>query len=72
MSITDVSIKNPVFAWMMMASTILFGIIAVSRIGISQYPDVDYPTVSVSISWPGAAPSAVEREILEPLEQALA
>ena len=72
MNITDVSIKNPVFAWMMMASTILFGIIAVSRIGISQYPDVDYPTVSVSVSWPGAAPSAVERELLEPLEQALA
>jgi multidrug efflux pump len=71
-NITDVSIRNPVFAWMMMASTILFGIIAVSRIGISQYPDVDYPTVSVSVSWPGAAPSAVERELLEPLEQALA
>ncbi|MEP7125410.1 MAG: efflux RND transporter permease subunit [Byssovorax sp.] len=72
MNITDVSIKNPVFAWMMMASTILFGILAVSRIGISQYPDVDYPTVSVSLNWPGAAPSAVERELLEPLEQALA
>jgi hydrophobe/amphiphile efflux-1 (HAE1) family protein len=71
-NITDVSIKNPVFAWMMMASTVLFGILAVSRIGISQYPDVDYPTVSVSVSWPGAAPSAVERELLEPLEQALA
>ena len=56
----------------MVRSTILFGIIAVSRVGISQYPDVDYPTVSVSVSWPGAAPSAVEREILEPLEQALA
>jgi len=36
-NITDISIKNPVFAWMMMASTILFGIIAVSRIGISQW-----------------------------------
>jgi multidrug efflux pump subunit AcrB len=71
-NITDVSIKNPVFAWMMMASTILFGILAVSRIGISQYPDVDYPTVTVSLSWPGAAPSAVEREVLDPIEQALA
>lgn len=71
MNITDVSIKNPVFAWMLMASTILFGIVAVTRIGISQYPDVDYPNISVSLSWPGAAPSAVEREIIEPLEQAL-
>ena len=72
MNITDVSIKNPVFAWMMMASTILFGIVALSRVGISQYPDVDYPNVSVSLSWPGASPSAVEREVLQPIEQALA
>lgn len=55
-----------------MAVTILFGVLAASRIGISQYPDVDYPNISVSVSWSGASPSAVEREILEPLEQALA
>lgn len=72
MNLTDASIRNPVFAWTLMASTVLFGLIAVSRIGISQYPDVDYPNITVSLSWPGAAPSAVEREIIEPLEQALA
>src|SRR3954469_21651166 len=71
MNITDVSIKNPVFAWMLMASTILFGIVAVSRVGISQYPDVDYPNITVSLSWPGASPPAVERELIEPLEQAI-
>ncbi|MBX3187090.1 MAG: efflux RND transporter permease subunit [Labilithrix sp.] len=71
MNITDVSIKNPVFAWMLMASTMLFGIIAITRVGISQYPDVDYPNISVSVSWPGASPSAVEREIVEPLEQSI-
>lgn len=72
MNITDVSIKNPVFAWMLMASTMLFGIVAITRVGISQYPDVDYPNISVSVSWPGASPSAVEREIVEPLEQSIA
>jgi hydrophobe/amphiphile efflux-1 (HAE1) family protein len=71
-SLTTVSIKNPVFAWMLMASTLLFGLIAATRMGISQYPDVDYPNVTVSLSWPGAAPSAIEREILDPIEQALA
>jgi hydrophobe/amphiphile efflux-1 (HAE1) family protein len=70
-SLTDISIKNPVFAWMMMACTILFGVIAVGRIGISQYPDVDYPNINVQISWPGASPAAVEREIVEPIEQAI-
>jgi len=70
-NITDISIKNPVFAWMMMASTMLFGIIGLTRVGISQFPDVDYPNISVSISWPGASPPAVEREIVEPIEQAI-
>jgi hydrophobe/amphiphile efflux-1 (HAE1) family protein len=71
LNITDVSIKNPVFAWMLMASTMLFGIIAIARVGISQYPDVDYPNISVSVSWPGASPAAIEREIVEPLEQSI-
>ncbi len=71
MNVTDVSIKNPVFAWMLMACTMLFGIVALSRIGISQFPDVDYPNISVSVSWPGASPPAVEREIVEPIEQAV-
>jgi hydrophobe/amphiphile efflux-1 (HAE1) family protein len=72
LNITDVSIRNPVFAWMLMACTILFGLVAASRIGISQYPDVDYPNITVSVQWPGASPAAVERELLDPIEQALA
>jgi hydrophobe/amphiphile efflux-1 (HAE1) family protein len=70
-NITDVSIKNPVFAWMLMASTVLFGIVALTRIGISQYPDVDNPNITVSLAWSGASPPAVERQIIEPIEQAI-
>jgi len=67
----DVSIKNPVFAWMLMASTMLFWHCRHIAYCISQYPDVDYPNISVSLSWPGASPSAVEREIIEPIEQSI-
>jgi hydrophobe/amphiphile efflux-1 (HAE1) family protein len=56
---------------MLMACVTLFGIVAITRVGISQYPDVDYPNITVSVSWQGAAPPAVEREVLEPIEQAL-
>ena len=71
MKITEVCVKKPVLAWMMMAATIVFGIVAGTRIGISQFPDVDFPTISVNVSWPGAAPEVVENDIVETLEEAL-
>jgi multidrug efflux pump len=71
MRITEVCVKNPVLAWMLMAATILFGVVAGTRIGISQFPDVDFPTISVSVSWPGAAPEVIENDIVETLEGTL-
>jgi multidrug efflux pump len=69
--ITEACIEKPVFAWMLMAATIVFGGIAASRIGISQYPDVDFPTISVGVSWEGAAPEVIENDVVEMLEEAL-
>ncbi|WP_375744956.1 efflux RND transporter permease subunit [Corallococcus interemptor] len=71
MSITDVCIKKPVFAWMIMAATIIFGLVAAQRIGISQFPDVDFPTINISVSWEGANPEAVESDVVEPIEEAV-
>ncbi len=70
MKITEVCIEKPVFAWMIMAATVVFGGVAASRIGISQFPDVDFPTINVGVSWEGAAPEVVEHDIVEPLEEA--
>jgi multidrug efflux pump len=71
LNITEVCLRKPVLAWMMMFGTILFGIIAVTRIGISQFPDVDNPTVSVSVAWPGGSPEDVETGIINPIEDAM-
>ncbi|MFI5288921.1 MAG: efflux RND transporter permease subunit [Polyangia bacterium] len=71
MSVTDVCLRRPVLAWMIMAGTILFGVIAAARIGVSQYPDVDNPTISVSVSWPGASPEDIETGLITPLEDAM-
>lgn len=71
LNITDVCLRRPVFAWMIMAGTVLFGLLAVMRIGVSQFPDVDNPTVSVSVSWPGASPEDVETGIVNPIEDAI-
>ncbi|MGE0638916.1 MAG: efflux RND transporter permease subunit [Thermoanaerobaculia bacterium] len=71
MKLTEACVEKPVFAWMLMAGTVLFGLVAASRIGISQMPDVDFPTINVSASWEGAAPEVIENDVLQPLEEAL-
>jgi hydrophobe/amphiphile efflux-1 (HAE1) family protein len=71
MKITEVCIEKPVFAWMIMAATVVFGGVAATRIGISQFPDVDFPTISVNVAWEGAAPEVVEHDIVEPLEESV-
>ena len=71
MNLTEVCVKKPVLAWMLMAATIVFGVVAGGRIGISQFPDVDFPTINVSATWEGAAPEVMENEVVEPLEETL-
>ncbi len=71
MNITEVCIRKPVFAWMLMAGTVLFGAVALTRIGISQFPDVDFPTISVSVTWEGAAPEVIEHDVVEIIEEAV-
>ena len=71
MNITDVCIKNPVLAWMIMAATVLFGVVAGQRVGISQYPDVDFPTISVGLTREGAAPEVMENDVVEIVEENL-
>jgi len=71
MKITEVCINKPVLAWMMMIATVVFGLVAATRIGVSQFPDVDFPTITVSVDWPGATPEAVEQDVVELIEEAV-
>jgi hydrophobe/amphiphile efflux-1 (HAE1) family protein len=70
-TLSDISIKNPVFAWMLMLALIVFGAISLNRLGISQMPDVDFPTLSVDVTWEGAAPTVMEAEIVDRLESSI-
>jgi len=67
-TLSDVSIKNPVFAWMLMAALILFGIIGFSRLGISQMPDVDFPSININVNLEGASPEIMESDVADVLE----
>jgi multidrug efflux pump subunit AcrB len=70
-NITEVCIRKPVLAWMLMTATVVFGAVALSRIGTSQFPDVDIPTINVSVEWEGAAPEVIEQDVVEILEESL-
>src|SRR3954453_16547976 len=71
MGLPELSIRRPVFAWMIMAALILFGALSFKKLGVSQLPDVDFPVVSVSLSLPGAAPEVMESQVIDPLEDAI-
>ncbi|MFS4459836.1 efflux RND transporter permease subunit [Bdellovibrio sp. HCB2-146] len=71
MRISDVSIRNAVFAWMLFFAFIIFGGISFYRLGVSQLPDVDFPVVNVAVTLQGAAPEIMETSVVDPIEDAL-
>lgn len=71
MTLSDISIKNPVFAWILMFGLMLFGMIGLTGMGISQLPDVDFPVVTVSVTWEGASPDTVESAITDVIEDSI-
>lgn len=71
MSLSDISIRKPVFAWMLMAAMIIFGYISMKKMGVSQMPDVDFPVVNVGVTYEGAAPEVMELDVIDPIESAV-
>ncbi|MBI1991909.1 MAG: efflux RND transporter permease subunit, partial [Candidatus Omnitrophica bacterium] len=71
MTLSDFSIKKPVFAWMLMAALIVFGTISFRRMGVSQLPQAEFPVVSVDLAWEGAAPEVMETDVVDIVEDAI-
>ena len=71
MTLSDFSIRRPVFAWILMFALIFFGILSFQRMGINENPDVEYPIITVRFSYDGATPAVIEKDILEPAESVL-
>jgi hydrophobe/amphiphile efflux-1 (HAE1) family protein len=71
MSLSDISIRKPVFAWMLMAAMIIFGYLSMRKMGVSQMPDVDFPVVNIQVVYEGAAPEVMELDVIDPIESAV-
>ncbi|HVP87459.1 MAG TPA: efflux RND transporter permease subunit [Casimicrobiaceae bacterium] len=71
MWITRVSIKNPVFATMVMVGIMVLGAFSYARLRVEQMPDVTLPYVDIETVYPGASPEVVETDVSKPIEEAV-
>ena len=70
MNLSDVSIERPVFTWMMVLALATFGVMGFSRLGVDQFPDMEFPYVGVMLEYKGASPSTMEEEVVDVVEEA--
>ena len=70
MFISDFAIKRPIVTITAMLALVAFGVAAWFNLQTDEFPDVQQPVVAVTIAYPGASPETVEREIIDPIEDA--
>ena len=65
------AIKQPIAVAALVFLIVAFGLVALQKIPIQMTPDIDKPILQVRVSWPGASPEDVEREVVTRLEVAV-
>ena len=69
MNISENFIRRPIATSLIMAGIAMFGVIAYRALPVSDLPQVDYPTITVSASLPGANPDTMASAVATPLER---
>ena len=70
MVISDFAIKRPIITIVVMVALVIFGIFALIRTDVDEFPDITQPIVFVGVPYPGASPDQVEREVIDRMEEA--
>ena len=71
MFLSNLSIKRPVVATVMMLALVTLGLFSWRRLPIDMMPDVEIPVLSIITEYPGASPETVEREVSRKIEEAV-
>jgi HAE1 family hydrophobic/amphiphilic exporter-1 len=71
MWISDFAIRRPIITIVTMLALVVFGAFALVNLDTDEFPEVNPPVVSVALPYPGASPDVVEREVVEPIEEAI-
>ena len=72
MFISDVSVRRPVFAMVVSLLLVIFGLMALDRLSVREYPDIDPPVVSIDTTYRGASAAVVETKITQVIEDRIA
>src|SRR5438093_10486584 len=68
-SLSEPFVRRPVMTMLLTVTVILFGVIAYQRLPVNDLPAVDFPVINVSVSYPGASPVTMARNVATPLEK---
>ena len=71
MSVSELFIRRPIATTLLTAGVALAGLLAYRLLPVSPLPQVDFPTISVSASLPGASPETMASTVATPLERSL-
>src|SRR4051812_8359046 len=69
MNLSEIFIRRPIATSLLMAGIAMFGIVAYRALPVSDLPQVDYPTLNVNASLPGADPGTMASSVASPLER---
>jgi HAE1 family hydrophobic/amphiphilic exporter-1 len=69
--LAEICIERPVFATVLILTLVVVGAFGYSSLGLDRFPNVDFPFVTVTTQYPGAAPQEIETDISEKLEDAV-
>ena len=62
-------IRRPITTILLMLALVIFGVVGYARLPISDLPSIDFPTLQVNVSLPGASPTTMATSVATPLEQ---
>ncbi|EIL93580.1 efflux RND transporter permease subunit [Rhodanobacter spathiphylli] len=68
MNIPELCIRRPVMTTLLMTALLVFGLVAYPQLPVNELPNVDFPTISISASLPGASPETMASAVATPLE----
>lgn len=71
MWLADTSIKRPVFATMVIAALVIFGVVSYPGIGVDLFPKVDFPIVNITTTLKGASPEIIDIDVTDKIEEAI-